>query len=354
MKNPSALQTLLTQAYESEKNLRHFNKLASQEMNTLLATLLGELETAKEVRNKAEWHQQIQAAEQVAHRVLFWIRNIHYFTSGISPQMELVDFSNLVFKALEKFEGEYQRFKIEVEAKIEDSIFCLVDPYAIEQALLNLLAFPLQSGHSARKVNLSLRTLPSGIRLNFELFTPAQDALMTPPTQFRPLALENLTSEVAPLLGLQVCHSIFEAHSGKFSCLQAAAEEIELILELPLDARLNKPHLHQEKRRFPRVAVNLPGRLMSQTLPSFPVRVTVLSTGGAFVAASQKCIDSIKVDDRIALTLLPETSSPIEITEARVANIRLYGEQSGLGLEFVQFNEKAKNLLAALVKAHAS
>ena len=218
MKTPSALQTLLTQAYESEKNLRHFNRLASQEMSTLLATLLGELQTAKEVRKKGEWHQQIQAAEHAAYQVLFWIRNIHYFTSGISPQMELVDLSRLVFKALEKLEVDYQRFKLEVEAKIEDSIFCLVDPYALEQALLNLLSFPLQSGHSARKVNLSLRTLPSGIRLNFELFTSAQDALVTPPARFRPLVLENLTSEVAPLLGLQVCHSILEAHSGKFSC----------------------------------------------------------------------------------------------------------------------------------------
>ena len=354
MKNPSALQTLLTQAYESEKNLRHFNKLASQEMNTLLATLLGELETAKEAPNKAEWLQQIQAAEHVAHRALFWIRNIHYFTSGISPQMELVDLSNLVFKVLEKLEGEYQRFQIEVEAKIEDSIFCLVDPYAIEQALLNLLAFPLQSGQSARKVNLSLRTFPSGIRLNFEVFTSAQDALVTQPLQFRPLALEHLTSEVAPLLGLQVCHSILEAHSGKFSCLQTSPEELEIMLELPLDARLNKPHLHQEKRRFPRVAVNLPGRLLSRTRSPLPVRVMVLSTGGAFVAASQEWVQSVQVEDRIALTILPETSSPIEITEARVANLRLQGEQSGLGLEFVQLNQKAKNLLAALVKAHAS
>lgn len=354
MKNPSALQTLLTQAYESEKNLRHFNRLASQEMNTLLATLLGELETAKSAKDKAEWHQQIQAAEHVVQEVLFWIRNIHYFTSGISPQMELVDFSNLVFKALEKVEGEYQRFKIEVEAKLEDSIFCLVDPYAIEQALLNLLAFPLQSGHSARKVNLSLRALPSGIRLNFELFNSAQDALVIPTTQFRPLALEHLTSEVAPLLGLQVCHSILEAHSGKFSCLQATAEELEIILELPLDARLNKPHLHQEKRRFPRVAVNLPGRLMGQPHPSFPVRVMVLSTGGAFVAVSQRLAEGFKVGDALALTILPETSSPIEVTEARVANIRLQGEHSGMGLEFLQLHQKAKNLLAALVKAHAS
>jgi len=44
----------------------------------------------------------------------------------------------------------------------------------------------------------------------------------------------------------------------------------------------------------------------------------------------------------------------LSIPLARVANTHPKGENSGVGLEFLELDLKAKNQLATLVKAHAS
>jgi hypothetical protein len=65
-------------------------------------------------------------------------------------------------------------------------------------------------------------------------------------------------------------------------------------------------------------------------------------------------VSQLKCGDSVSLSLQTDADHVLSIPSARVANTHPTGENSGVGLEFLELDLKAKNLLATLVKAHAS
>jgi len=345
LKTPSTLQTLLTQSYEAEKNLRHFSLVASSELNTLLASVLGELETALSLKNTHPT-DSIQSAMKAAERAVFLSRNIRYFSGVNSSHRELTDLSQLILDVINRVEDAFQLRNIQFQAQIENSVFAIIDSVAFEQAVLNLLWFGAHQLPEGGKAVLSLQVLPQGIQLAFS----EDDSEST----YQPFAVESLGADSMSVLGLHVSRSIVESHSGKFHCLKNSEQSLQFLFEMPFDSRLNKPHLYQEKRRFQRVTVNLPAEVTLSGKAPFRAQVSVLSVGGAFVAVSQDWMSFLKVDDTLSLKIFTESGTCIEIPQARVANLHPTGSYCGAGLEFKELEGKAKNLLAALVRTHAS
>lgn len=345
LKTPSALQTLLTQSYEAEKNLRQFSLVASSELNTLLATVLGELETARSLKNTSA-HPHIDSAMKAAERAVFLSRNIRYFGGILSHHRELTDLSQVVLDVVSGLEEVFSSKKISFHAQIESSVFAVVDTPAFEQAVLNLLWFGAHQVPEGGKAVLSLQVLPQGIQLAFS----EDDS----ESSYQPFAVESLGADSMSVLGLHVSRSIIEAHSGKFQSLKNSEQSLQFLLEIPFDSRLNKPHLYQEKRRYQRVVVNLPAEVTFSGKRTLKAKVSVLSVGGAFVAMSQDWVGLLKVQDTLSLKIFTESGTCIEVSKARVANLHPTGLHAGVGLEFLELDAKAKNLLAALVRTHAS
>lgn len=345
MKTPSVLQTLLTQSFESERSLRHFSSLASQELITLLASALGDLENSE---------KSSERTKKTLERAIFLSRNLRYFSSGARADFALTDLSQLVFDCLQLRESEFQKKNISLEVRVESTVFALVDPLALEQAILNCLDFASSHSTPGSQVGVNLQVINQGLQLSLALEGDAKDeAGEKLPLQHT--ALENLEASKLGLLGLTVASVIAEAHSGVFQTLKSPSEGTLLLFQVPIDARMNKqPHLFREKRRYQRVRVDFSGVLSSGTGQSFPGRVTVLSAGGCFVALSRDVVSRLSVGDSVSLEIQTDADHSLSIPTARVANTHPTGENSGVGLEFLELDLKAKNLLATLVKAHAS
>lgn len=345
MKTPSVLQTLLTQSFESERSLRHFSTLASQELISLLASALGDLEAPG---------NSFESTKNSLERAIFLSRNLRYFSSGARADLSLTDLSQLVLDCVQLREHAFQKKNISLEVRVESSVFGLVDALAIEQAILNCLDFAFSQSEVGSQVAFNLQVVNQGLQFSVGLEGASKDgAGEKHPLQ--PTALEQLEASNLGLLGLTVASVIAEAHSGTFQCFKSKEEGTQLLLQLPFDARMNKqPHLFREKRRHQRVRVDFSGVLSSGTGQSFPGRVTVLSAGGCFVALSQDVVSKLSVGDSVSLSIQTDADHLLSIPLARVANTHPTGENSGVGLEFLELDLKSKNLLAALVKAHAS
>jgi hypothetical protein len=346
MKNKSALQTLLTQSYESERSLRHFSYIASSELSTLLASALGELETA-------DSKKEIEAAKKATERALFITKNLRYFSINSRPTTELTDLTQLVLDAVSTVENELRNTNTQFNVQVEASVFAIVDPIAFEQALLNLLYYSAQEigeGVEGGIVHLQLQVLSNGIHINVSNETNEVD----PIAELAPMVVESLGNDSMSVLGLQVARTILEAHSGKLAVFRSLSEGTHLICEIPFDSRINKPHLHHEKRRFKRVSVSFKAEITTAEQVTFPCRISILSLGGVFAAMSHESVARFRVENRIFLKIFTHSQTQIEIPLARIANTHPWGENSGVGIEFLSLDSKAKNLLAALLKAHAS
>lgn len=344
MKTPSSLQNLLTQSFETERILRHFSALASQELITLLASALGDLPM-----EDSSW----EPTKKNLERAIFLTRNIRYFSSGARADFTMTDLSKLFFDCLDSREPDFKKKNISLDVKVEASIVGYADPLGLEQAFFNLLDFASSHATPESQVALNLQVVSQGLQLSVSL-EGASESEEENRCPLEPCSLPNLEAENLALLGLFVCSVIFEAHSGRFQCFKSKAEGVQLVVQLPFDPRINKPHLFREKRRYQRVSVDFPVNVFSANGKSFKARMTVLSSGGAFIAVNQKEMAQFKCGDLMRLDIQTDAHHSLSIPVARVANTQPKGENSGIGLEFIELDTKAKNLLAALVKAHAS
>jgi len=343
MKNPSALHTLLTQSFEAERSLRQFASLASQELITLLVSASEDLNS----------ETQLDSAKSALERAIFLSRNLRYFSTGARSDFSLTDLSQLVFDCLHSKEKDFQKKNISLNVQVESTVFGLVDALAVEQALLNLFDFASNHATPNSELDLSLQVVSQGLQftLTFE-DAPNSDSSASLP--FQPVALENIEGQNLYRLGLHVSSAIAKWHSGTFYCFKSLSEGTQFLIEFPFDSRMNKPHLFREKRRFQRVKVDFPAEVQLSGGNRLKGKVTVLSTGGAFFASSHTGLEGIRTDEKLSLQIQTDTDHTLSISVARVANTQVSGENSGLGLEFIELDAKAKNLLAALVKAHAS
>ncbi|MFM8268860.1 MAG: PilZ domain-containing protein [Pseudomonadota bacterium] len=343
MKNPSTLQALLTQSFEAERSLRNFSAVASQELITLLASVIGDLNTSPSV----------DSAKKSLERAIFLSRNLRYFSSGSRADFALTDLSQLIFDCVHSCEPEFKKRNIALEVKVEAPVFSQVDALAFEQTILNLLDFAISHSESGNRVSFTLQLMDQNLQVILKLEKAWQNDT-SDNTPLEPCTLESLETQNLALLGLYACSTIVESHSGTFHCLKRKTEETRLVLQLPFDSGLNKPHLLREKRRFQRVKVDFPLVVTLKDGKNFKGRLNVLSTGGGFAALSHAQVESLNYDDQVSLEIQLDADHTLSIPLARVANTHPKGENSGVGLEFLKVDAKAKNLLTALVKAHAS
>ena len=318
-----------------------------------MASVLAELENALDAKNRLSPEQHLQAAQKAAERAVFLNRNLRYFSGNGNPERRQTDLSQLVLDAISQIEPELNRRNIQLEVRLEHSLYALVDTVAFEHAILSVLWFGAHQMPEGGKAFLTLHYSSRGIQLAFTENSHSSNASDSS-SAHKLCSLDTLVADNMSVLGLHVARLITESHSGQFRCLKTSQNFTQVFLEFPAEAKLNKPHLYQEKRRFQRVMVNLNAEAHFKGQPKQRVKILVLSVGGAFIAMSQGAVERLNTGDTLSLQILTESGSVIQVPMARVANTHPMGENSGVGVEFTEVDPKGKNLLAALVRTHAS
>ena len=356
LKKLSTLQTILTQSYESERSLRRFSSQLSGALNTSLASVLGELETVLSQNPSVDLAKSLEAAIAATEKALFLSRNLRYFSSGVGIERHSVDISELFFQALSQVEPQFQNKKAELEVKVETGLMAWVDAIAMEQAFVNLLETLLQETPWEGVVAIEfLQTPLSNLQLHLSVESKEGGKSDKPSLPLQSLDIEKRAQEMVQALGLQVASVIIEAHSGRLTHLSNSQEGTQYLVHFPSEPKQQKPsYLFKEKRRFQRIWVDFEAQLVTSSGARFQGKVKILSLGGGFAAMSHDALSAFQIDDRVRVEILSDSKSPLVVENARVANLKLQGEHSGVGLEFSELSLKAKNLLAALVKAHAS
>lgn len=332
MKPARPIQELFLDSFESEKKLRHFSEEINQQIKNHLAVLFVFFE--KNHRSKEE----IKSLNE-----LLWLsRSLGYSSSGIRKNFKLTDVSSLFLEQMENTEAEFQDKQVKPSIEVESELSSFSDPVAISHAFQALLKGIYSSSISGGSLGLKLEQKGQGITI---------------------LANWKTGGDVSPFSSLcfQLAIHIFEAHGGQL--INSQISRLESVWELLLPCELHPTHkspLYLEKRRFPRVCLDLEARvgLFSETRNSFETggrgRIEVISEGGALLIIAERALSKPKRGQDLTLQILIPAQSGFVVKKARVVDIQRDSEEFRLGLEFIECDGEAKKMLAALVKTHAS
>jgi two-component system cell cycle sensor histidine kinase/response regulator CckA len=143
--------------YDSEKHLRLFCDATSHELATALGTIVGELDYALATQSETAKERSQLVAISAAERALSLARNLRYFSVHTKLNIQAVDLSQILLDSVELIEKELELNQIKITVLAEASTYAQVDPGAIQQVVLNLLAHARKALPKGGKVTLSLR-----------------------------------------------------------------------------------------------------------------------------------------------------------------------------------------------------
>ncbi len=151
----------ITPAYDMEKNLRKFCEVTSNELSDALGAIAGELDYALTSSKDTDRDKSLLVALSAAERALNLARNLRYFAVHSRLDREPVDLSQLILDAVDLYEKELETKQIRPVVELEDATFASVDPTAMKQLVLNLLAFCCQNLPKGGELRLTLSSRPS-------------------------------------------------------------------------------------------------------------------------------------------------------------------------------------------------
>ncbi len=338
-------------AYEVEKHLRHFCEVTSHELSTLLGAILGELDYANS--QSVGGTTSIGIAFKATEKALSLARNLHYFMARTRLETTPSDLSQTILNALDMVEKDFEKRGVHIAAFIESSLYAHVDPSAIQQIILNLLAHAAHSMPNGGKLTLSLAISKSEIEICVSDTGHGYSASELE-TLFEPDALfKESTFEKFRALELAVVKALIEAHGGEILVRSTQGKGTNCIFRLPYDPTIKRPESFTDKRRYRRIPLTLPVQFYLDDGSIETSKLTTLSVGGCYIHADTKRLKLVK-DGELRLRILYYENQALEIPRARIANTRVEGQNGGIGVEFLDISEKASKVLAALVKSHSS
>jgi len=342
--------------YNSEKHLRKFCTVTSHELSNVLGALAGELDFALTSNVSPEKKERaMEIALHAAERAQTLALNLRYFAVHTRLDMHTVDVSQLALDTLDIVEKELERKKIEFTVLVDAGTVAVLDSGAIQQVLLNLLnnaGFAMPEGG---KLGLTLRQLPKTIELKI-----SDTGVGIPGDKidhiFEPYFFAHDRGPAESLgLGLAVSKALVEAHGGELHVESTENEGTTFTVSLPFDPSIPRPNPFAEKRKHRRVAASLPVVVgMDGAKETYRTELITLSVGGCFILLPDGTARLPEANATLSLQIFHYGTQVLDIPKARVVNLCRVGLNSGMGVEFVDISPKAKKVLEALVKSHAS
>lgn len=341
--------------YNTEKHLRKFCTVTSHELSNVLGALVGELDFALTNDSPAQRQRAMEVALHAAERAQTLAINLRYFAVHTRLDLHTVDLSQLTLDTLDLVEKELERKGVELSVLVDAGTYAMVDAGAVQQVIMNLLnnaGFAMPDGG---KLELTLRQLPKTIELKIS------DTGVGIPSEkidhvFEPYFFAHGGVQSESLgLGLAVSKALVEAHGGEITVESTEDVGTAFTVSLPFDSSIPRPTPFGEKRKFRRVSASLPVIVgMEGSKETFRTELITLSTGGCFVLLPDGALRMPEANANLSLQIFHYGNQVVEIPKARVANLCRVGLNSGMGVEFVEVSPKAKRVLEALVKSHAS
>lgn len=323
MRQANQIQQMFLDSFEAEKRLRRLSETINHQIKDQLAILL--VHSAKDTT----FFEGTQPEKE-----LLWLsRSLSFLNVGIRKDFKLTDISAICLQQLAEREPEFLDKKIKLNIEVESNSSLFADPFSIIHAFNSLF----------RGIQYSL--VSSG-HLNFKMEEKSNELILR--------ASWNEIDSISTFASLcfETAEFIFESHGGALKVQHTSQPMALWELNLPLQKQSEKaPPFYLEKRRFPRVWVDL----AAQVGPDQHVgQIRVLSEGGALVELHAGATSKLEIGDSLSLKIAIPPRGLFELGKVRVADVKLRSEQLHLGVEFGQLDQNMKNLLAALVKVHAS
>jgi Histidine kinase-, DNA gyrase B-, and HSP90-like ATPase/PilZ domain len=339
----------------SDKNLRLFCDATSQELGTVLATVTGELDYALTAREPASRERSIEIAMSAAERALSLARNLRYFSLHGHLTRQVIDLSQVLLDTVELVEKELELAKIKIAVLAEASTCVRGDPGALQQVLLNILSNARRGLAEGGTITLSLKQLVDHVEVRCSDNGPGMSEEQLE-NIFEPYAQVSPLASAGSGLGLAVCRTLIESQGGEVQVQSRQGAGTTVNILLPFDPRLVRPSSFEEERRFRRIKLSLPVDLQfSHGQDRMKTELTVLSVGGCFAKLPEVSLARLpELNESVTLQIYHFSEEVVEVAKGRVASVSWAGNQSGLGIEFIEISSRAQKLLTAIVKSHSS
>ena len=294
-------------------------------------------------------------ALSAAERAMNLARNLRYFAVHTRLDARTADVSQLLLDTVDLIEKDLETHNIKLSVLAEATAYATVDSGAVQQVLLNLITNAIHAMPLGGKLTLSLRQLRGNIEIRCTdtgVGIPAEHLEKV----FEPYFATGQSSiSESQGLGLAVAKALIEAHGGEIQVDSDPSSGTTFTVLLPSNTDTPKPSPFGEKRRHRRVNVTLPVEVTIEGHAPFQTELSILSIGGCFIRLpSGEEINKAERNKFLSLRVSYYGKEVIGIPKARVATLCKMGDQTGIGVEFLEYDPKALTLLTAIVKSHAS
>jgi anti-sigma regulatory factor (Ser/Thr protein kinase) len=339
-------------AAEDEK-LISFCRAASHELGNVLGTIVGELDYGLTNTNTLVRYRAMNVALAAAERAISLARNLSYF--AVHPKLDLrpLDISQLVMDTVEIVEKDLRNRHIKFNVLVEAARMVVVDSGAMQQVLLNLFRRASETMPQGGKLTVSMRQAGSKVEISCTdtgVGIPIErlDAILNPDMQ-------NPLENVLQMQGLElaVAKTLVERQGGDLRIQSSPGEGTTYTLGFPYDPQANRPQGYTEHRKFRRVKTALPVEVSFDGKSPFMSEIQTLSVKGCSVALLEGGAKLPAIHSTGALRIYYYQDQVLDIAKCRIANHSNNGGSAGVGIEFLEFDSRARKLLEAIVKSHS-
>lgn len=338
---------------ETEKLLAEFCRAAGHELGNALGTVAGELDYGLSSQDMLVRYRAMSVALAAAEKAIALGRNLRYFAMHPRLDRQNLDLSQLLLDTVELVEKDLKIQHVKVTVLVEASRYVFIDPGALQTVLLNLFTRAAQTMPQGGKLAVSMRQTGKHIEI-----ACTDTGVGIPPERlmdlFAPVAINDHKINDTAAMEFAVSKALVESMGGEIRVQSQVGAGTTFILAFPYDPQAVSPSNHREGRRFRRVQATLPVEVSFQGQSPFTSELQTLSVRGCFLAVPEAHgLRLPEPESTGSLRIYYYQDQVLDISRCRVASHSKNGTAIGLGIEFLDFDARARKLLAAIVKSHS-
>lgn len=337
---------------QDDLSLATYCRAASHELGNVLGTIVGELDYGLTNTNTLVRYRAMNVALAAAERAISLARNLSYFATHPKLDLQAHDVSQLVLDTVEIVEKDLRNRHIKFNVLVEAARMIQIDSGAFQQVLLNLFRRASETMPQGGKFTLGMRQSGSRLELTCTdtgVGIPREriDAIVDSPGSHTTDAFQVENLELA------VAKTLTERQGGELKIQSHPGQGTTYTLSFPYDPQMARGKGYTEHRRFRRVNTRLPVEVSFAGQSPFISEIQTLSIQGCFVALVEDTSRLPAVDAIGSLRIYYYQDQILDIAKCRIANQVRSDGTTGVGIEFMEFDSRARKLLEAIVKSHS-
>ncbi len=334
---------------DSEKELKDLVTLCSEEIGLLLGVMQGELLFLQQSPHQNVGSKTFLDMRNVGENVLLLARNLKIFSNTSVLDSELNDLSHLLLVSIDSVEKELHAKGVRLTVLAEAGSYCKVDSSALQTAFTNLVLFIGHFLPQNSELHISLKHTENEVIIEMT----EDKSLLNPHFEeqlFHPHALREEHPSLNSLcIAPSVAKFAFLNHGGSFE-LKTDAKVRHYTMRLPYDANVSPKLSYPKQRRVRRIKTHLRCELSGEKKTSEDPVVSIISTLGLFLKLPKNQTPPPELNQELSFLLKLNEGNKIANVRARVANMHAMDKYYGLGLEFIEVEERGKTLIEEIVR----